>query len=169
MLNILLFYYKYQKRFQFDIKTISTSREKVQNLLDTIKYTHKKVIIGNIYNINSFLNLKKPKMLIIFSPTDCSFCLHEIELWKFITKDSLIHVLGILAHDRFHEAKIFAKNENINFPLLYIDKHLMEKYIDFSETPIKIILDDRNNILSIVKTLYDPDRKKKFMKYIQSL
>jgi len=120
-------------------------------------------------DIKRLLSHQRLKLFIFFSPKDCPSCLQEISLWNRINKKLPIIVTGLIPHYNAKEVKIFAMNEGIEFEI-WIDRvQKLFDWLDFSETPIKVLLDKSNKVVSITKSFLDPEIEKEYYKFVQKM
>ena len=109
------------------------------------------------------------KLIIFFTPNDCPACLKEIKLWNKIYNEISIPVIGIVPYYNIHQVKLFSFNERIQFPVFVdIEEKLLYK-IDFAESPIKILLNKNNDIISITTAFLNIKIEKEFFLFVKNL
>lgn len=170
--NLGLFVYnKYQKTENQKVNSnlrINTANSVLQ-IVDELKVLTLVDLNERIVEFKNILSLEEPKLIVFLSPSDCPSCLREIELWNRIRLELDTPVIGIIPDYNIEGIKMFALNENIKFDLwIDLEQQLMSK-IDFSETPIKLLLDKDNNILSITTTFRYAELESQFFDVIKLL
>jgi peroxiredoxin len=108
-------------------------------------------------------------LLIFFSPNDCPACLKEISLWNRLLEALPVKVIGLVPHYNAGEISYFILNEDIRFEVWIDLEQKLYEYIDFSETPIKVLIDKRNDILSITKSFLNQKHEEAYFNYIEEL
>lgn len=92
------------------------------------------------------------KVIVLFSTKDCGVCLQEYLLWKKIHEgypSDRILIMGI-SHDTEKESIIsFVESKGIRFPVLLDFKDIVRTKMDLVNSPLRLILDENNNILNI--------------------
>ena len=142
--------------------------EKEEDFINELKSINYKQLNG-AEDINNVLGEQKYKLIIIFRPDDCPACLHENKLWSSIYENLKINVIGILPYSYFDEVKMFLRNENISFPI-YVDVNRnIDSFNDDLATPVKFLLDDDNEIVSIKETFTSKRDWKKYYNFIKSI
>lgn len=86
-------------------------------------------------------------MLVFFSPQDCSTCLLESSLWKYIYEHWQITVIGVARHMNERELRIWVENEKITFPVLFDRGGQVTNLFQLRSTPQKIIIDNFGKVL----------------------
>lgn len=108
-------------------------------------------------------------LIIIFSPEDCPFCLEEITFLNNLTKrKSNIKTWGLVDHPYPELVKKFLKSIHWDFSCTFINNNSCCNNFGLNETPIKILLKDKQ-IIFIEEALSNWKKEGKIKSYILSL
>ena len=136
--------------------------QKLQNL--------KLVYTSNLpVDVSQSLNTGKFKLLIFFSPNDCPACLKEISLWNRLSEALPVKVIGLVPHYNAGEISYFILNEDIKFEVWIDLEQKLYEYIDFSETPVKVLIDKHNDVISMTKSFLNKKYEEAYFNYIEEL
>jgi len=108
-------------------------------------------------------------LLVFFSPTDCASCLYEKELWKRISKEGKIKIIGIGRHIDRRELKEWVKNSEIDFPVLYDVNSQVTKKFGIRRTPLKVLVDNRGIIKSVDRVRLIPSEQEEFLRELREI
>jgi peroxiredoxin len=112
------------------------------------------------------------KMIILFDTSDCGTCLNEYRLWLKLYEKYPSNMLSIFAicTSRQKEAIInFVENRKIKFPILWDPQRKVKTNMEFRMSPLRILLDQNNNILDIEHTLTTTEHQKYIISMIDSM
>ena len=89
----------------------------------------------------------------MFSEDDCESCLDEGFAWKDLDKEfkNKIQIVGIGSARRRLTTSVFIRNKKIPFPIIYDSLSSFKRTYNL-QTPIKILLNKNNVILSLDKS-----------------
>lgn len=94
-------------------------------------------------------------LLILFSPADCAVCLQEARKWQQIQQHFPIEklkIIGIADNTTQSELQRFAHAMGLTFPILLDKKSYLKNELNIKESPVKILVDRKNEIIFIQKT-----------------
>lgn len=100
---------------------------------------------GKRFEYNKIINISGYTLIIFFSPTDCVSCLNEKKLWKRISDEKKINILGIARHIDKKELINWIKNSEIYFPILYDMESKITKMLGINITPTKILVNNKGH------------------------
>jgi len=147
------------------------------------RYERDKIIFKKFPKTNSFINLNgakiyfdklktKYKIIIVFDINDCSTCLTEYRLWnqidKYFNKND-IYIIGVCNTKSKISIKKFIFERNIHFPILYDYKRIINKSLDINFTPVRLLLNHMNEIISIEECSADVNQQKITYKFYKKL
>lgn len=115
---------------------------------------------------NSFL-----KVLILFSLNDCHSCLNEYRLWsklhdRFLGKG--LEVWAICEGGERDAIMAFVYQRRLRFPVLLDTESSVMKSMGFRTSPLRILVDDMNNIVDVSETLTTIDQQLQYVSMIES-
>lgn len=99
-------------------------------------------------------------LVIIFSPVDCLPCLKEAKYWKKINDEfdaDLIKVIGVVYNTNRAEILRFANTLSLDFPIYIDQKSDLIKNLGISNTPLKLLVDNKSTIIRAETTYSDED------------
>jgi glutaredoxin len=132
------------------------------------------VYIERILSRYIFKKLEKKNfrynLIIIFSPEDCPYCIEEITFWAdFKKRNKDLGLWGLVNHPHTELVKKFIENMRWKFPVFIIDEDLLGWNFGLKQTPVKVLLDNRNKIYYIEGPIPDWKREGKLIKVVSSL
>jgi len=166
LLSIVLILQNYQLRkellySQKILKFISNSNININHLNRILA----KYIFSNLSNGDFKWNL-----VIIFSPEDCPYCLKEISFWAhFKEKHKNFGCWGLVNHPHVELVSKFIKSMGWNFPIYVIKENLFGDNFGLGKTPIKVLLNDRNQIYYIEGPIPNWEKEGKLKKLVEDL
>ena len=103
-------------------------------------------------------------LFIFFSPYDCGECLLESNYWEEIHKNysnNFFKVFAIANAPRKREITLFVKRRKLTFPILYDKDNKIKKALGIRRTPIKILLNQDNQIIFAQYSTNNTENNKK--------
>jgi hypothetical protein len=97
----------------------------------------------------NYLRSKPYSLIVLFDPTNCGSCLGESVLWNEIYADGKINIIGITNIQDTSELNTYIKNAGINIPVFQDKNSYIYSWISPAKVPMKILIDNNLNILSI--------------------
>ncbi len=92
----------------------------------------------------------KWKLVIIYAPEDCPPCLEEISYWaNFNDLKNDFGCWGLVNHPNQKLVAKFIKDMHWNFPTLIIEENVFGENFGYKKTPIKVLLNAKNQIYFI--------------------
>jgi len=157
-----------------------------QNNIDFLNYLNRfegrclPSVLNEIFSSNSYsyLNLKKPKVVILFYflLDDCANCqIEEISTWnRFHTlcEQKNCQVIGLTDTTGYGNLKSIAKSLNIHFPLFHVaDMNNQLNNLGITSTPITFLVDlTMNKIIYANASLpYNESGSEEFSKKLQMM
>jgi len=126
--------------------------------LNGVRYSSERILRNSLFTL-----------LVFFTPLDCRPCLEEIDLWKRISEDGIVQVVGIARHIDKKELKNWVKNSEITFPVLYDAESRVTELFKINETPVKLLIDCEGKILLADKVRIYPSDQKKFIEKLDKI
>jgi peroxiredoxin len=125
---------------------------------------------GTSYRLSSIDSLFK--IIIIFSIDDCASCLNEYRLWSKMHEKFPANILTVFAICTSREkqaVKSFKKNRKIEFPILLDPERKVKSNMKFRVSPLRILLDQKNDIIEIERTLTTTEHQQYFIEKLDSM
>lgn len=97
----------------------------------------------------NFLRSKPYSLVVLFDPTSCGSCLGESALWNEIYAEGKINIIGITNIQDTSELNTYIKDAGINIPVFQDKNSYVFSWISPTRVPMKILIDNNLNILSI--------------------
>ena len=108
-------------------------------------------------------------LVVFFSPTDCSSCLFEKELWKAIAETKEIAIIGIARHNDKRELNDWIENSDIHFPVFLDEKGEIARLFGIKRTPLKLLVDHEGKVLLIDSVRITSSEQKAFIKELENV
>lgn len=105
-------------------------------------------------------------IIVLFDPTNCGSCLGESVLWNEIYTEGKINIVGITNIQDTSELKTYIKNAGINIPVFQDKNSYLYSWISPTRVPMKILVDNNLNILSIDYIREGQDQREFYKKSI---
>ncbi|MCP2519873.1 redoxin family protein [Candidatus Aminicenantes bacterium AC-335-B20] len=138
LLSIFLTFQNYklrEKLRKYDkYKSLDINYPKIKQILSTYLLKH-------LMN-----NKSKWTLVIIFSPEDCPYCLEEISYLANLCEMKNVKCFGLVSHPYKELVEKFIKNMKWDFPIYITGKSPWGYNFGIRKTPIKILLNDKNQI-----------------------
>jgi len=97
-------------------------------------------------------------------------CIEEITFWAdFKKRNKDLGLWGLVNHPHTELVKKFIENMRWKFPVFIIDEDLLGWNFGLKQTPVKVLLDNRNKIYYIEGPIPDWKREGKLIKVVSSL
>lgn len=160
IINIYLFdNYIFKKNIPID------QHIKIESIPDFTLYD----LDGVSYDSQEILNNSFYILLVFFSPTDCASCLYEKRLWKRISEEGIVKIVGIARHISQRELKDWIHNSEIDFPVLYdVDSLVTEKF-NVKKTPLKILFDNEGKKILVDRVRILTSKQDEFLKKLKKI
>jgi len=123
----------------------------------------------NVHDSKKIIGLSPFTLFVFFSPSDCAPCLLERELWKEISDSNKVNIIGIARHVDKRELKDWIENSEISFLVLYDEKSMLTEKLGIDKTPLKLLTDNRGNILFIDNIRATRSEQKVFVNKLDEL
>lgn len=125
---------------------------------------------GEFHQLESIQSLLK--MVILFDINDCGLCLNEYRLWSKLHEkypsDKLM-IYGICISREKQAIIKFVKDKEIKFPILWDPERKVKNHMIFRTSPLRILLDQKNDILDIEYTLTTLEHQQYIIFMVDSL
>jgi len=112
----------------------------------------------------------KWKLIIIYTPEDCSDCLEEIDYWaKFCDREKKIGCWGLVNHPYPELVSKFFESRGWRFPNRIIKEHEFGENFGLFKTPIKVLLNTDNQLYYVEGPLVNYKEEGKLRIFLKSL
>jgi len=125
-------------------------------------------IYGIPYSLHSDQAIMK--LVVFFNTKDCAGCLNEYRLWKHVYRvfpHDKLSVIGICNDVDINNIISFIKEREIDFPIIHDPNNAIRTSMQLRFSPLRIILDNYNNILQIARAGLNNSEQKAFIKYLE--
>lgn len=121
-------------------------------------------------NIIRLKNIRGNKIFFIFSLSDCSSCLEEALFWKNLNTefDGKIYPMVIVNSPNFHTLNAFLKHKKVTFNVIFDHTGILIQSLH-TNTPTKILVNDKNIILDISPMLGSEKAFNYYLKKIKTI
>lgn len=101
----------------------------------------------------------KWKLVVIYAPEDCPPCLDEINYWaEMYGTEKKFGLFGLVNHPYTELVLKYNTSMGWNFPVVIVKENAFGENFGFKKTPIKILLNEKNQVYFVEGPL--PDWKK---------
>lgn len=183
LIVIFEFFYVNQINTNNELKTRRDNLRKVHLITKSIEINDKGIsLIGETFNFFDLIRINNVKhhildkkvrlkvVILVNIDKDCGSCLSEYRLWNQLQrKHGLMDVeMSLVGFNHKKEDLLtFADKRNIQFSVFYDERNEILKTLSLSRTPVKILLDKSNKILSVEKCTSDFFLYRKYIEDIE--
>ncbi|HZX11383.1 MAG TPA: TlpA disulfide reductase family protein [Acidobacteriota bacterium] len=121
------------------------------------------------YNSEEISRNSPYTLLVFFSPIDCAPCLEEKDLWKRISEEGKVKIVGIGRHIDMKELRDWVENSEIFFPVLYDIESKVTKKFGISKTPLKILINNKGKIILIDRVRITSSEQEEFIEILYEI
>lgn len=107
-------------------------------------------------------------LFVFFSPSDCASCLYESNLWRRLSDEKRINVIGIAKHSDKRELVDWATNNGLTFRVLFDQNMDVTRAFGVTDTPFRILADRYGKIILTDKVRVSNLEQEAFYEYLNT-
>jgi peroxiredoxin len=167
-LNILLIYSYAVKRSE--LATISALYHSSRALAVSLPRFVLPDMAGQPSTSDEILGRDSYTLFVFLSPSDCSPCLEEVNLWRRLASGRQgLGVCAIARHTNIRELRQWIKNIDINFPVLYDEGGLVTSEFGIISSPFKVLANRQGRVLLKEGPSYNNTTQRAFIRRLEDV
>lgn len=125
---------------------------------------------GEPSNSDEILGRSSFTLFVFLSPSDCSPCLEEVNLWRRLASGRQgLGLCAIARHTNIRELRQWIRNLDVNFPVLYDEGGLVTSDFGIISSPFKVLANRQGRMLLKEGPSYNDTAQRAFIRRVEDV